>query len=148
MQKQERNMKEVAVKETNTGFDDVHSLQCLWGGSSCVMTPLLLTSDVLLTQALSWESVRLVLNKLRPRFLLLFSLLFLCPSVICFLISHDHIAVSTFTSVFGCDLFFKTSLVSTLFQGVQLWDLLVHTQPLHCLLHHPHGAHGRVGFEA
>ncbi len=31
------------------------------------------------------------------------------------------------------------------FQGVQLRDLLVHTQPLHCLLHHPHGAHGGVG---
>lgn len=48
----------------NTGFDDVQCLQCLWGGSLCVMTPLILTSDVLLTQALSWESVRLVLNKL------------------------------------------------------------------------------------
>lgn len=41
-----------------------------------------------------------------------------------------------------------TSLVLIHFQGVQLWDLLVHTQPLHCLLHHPHGAHGRVGLRA
>ena len=41
-----------------------------------------------------------------------------------------------------------TSLVLIHFQVVQLWDLLVHTQPLHCLLHHPHGAHGRVGLHA
>lgn len=77
-------------KRTATGFDDVHCLQCLWGGggSSCVMTPLILTSDVLLTQALSSESVRLLLNKLWPRFLLLLPLLFLCLSFSSFLVYH------------------------------------------------------------
>lgn len=58
------------------------------GGSSCVMTPLILTSDVLLTQALSSESVRLLLNKLWPRFLLLLPLLFLCLSFSSFLVYH------------------------------------------------------------
>lgn len=70
------------------------------GGLFCVTTSLLIF-DVLLTQALSWESVRHVLSKLWS----------------------------------SCNLL----------QHVQLWDLLVHTQPLHCFLRHPDDTHGWVG---
>lgn len=113
-----------------------------WGGSSCLMTPLILTSDVLLTQTLSLESVRLVMNKLWPRFLLLLSL------------SVSHSPVSLYHTAMLLFLHIRLFLVTIsllkqtcypfFLQRVQLWDLLVHTQPLHCLLHHPYGAHGRV----
>ena len=129
----------------------------VYGGPLCVMTPLILTSDVLLTQALSWESVRLVLNKLWTGFLLLLSLLFFCVSHSLVSLYHVTMFHSSFTSIFGHYLSFKTHSIwyrsmsicyhrvcGCVFQDIQLWNLLVHTQPLHCLLHHPYGAHGRV----
>lgn len=85
-----RNMKEVAVKRGRLQGLMMFIVCSVYGGggSSCVMTPLILTSDVLLTQALSSESVRLLLNKLWPRFLLLLPLLFLCLSFSSFLVYH------------------------------------------------------------
>lgn len=90
--------KELHSKRENTELGC--RLQCLWGGLFCVTTSLLIF-DVLLTQALSWESVHHVLSKLWS----------------------------------SCNLL----------QHVQLWDLLVHTQPLHCFLRHPDDTHGWVG---
>lgn len=82
------NMKEVPVREDEYRVWWCSLFAVFMRGSLCVMTPLILTSDVLLTQALSWESVRLVLNKLWPRFLLLLSLLFLSS-----LVSLYHVTV-------------------------------------------------------
>lgn len=90
--------------------------------------------------AYSASVLGVLLSKLWPRFLLLLSQLFWCLSVFWpitspgFYFPDPHLLNHP---GFSC----------AFIQDVQLWDLLVHTQPLHCLLHHPHGAHGRVGLQ-
>lgn len=128
-------MKEAAVKG-----DEYRVWWCslfvvfMWG-SSCVMTPLILTSDVLLTQALSIWSWTNLLS------FVVSALIFVSHS----LDSLYHITMLLFLNLFLYIMSLLKHVWCLFFQSVQLWNLLVHAQPLHYLLHHPDGAHGRVG---
>lgn len=110
------------------------------------MTPFILTSDVLLVQAWRRESVRLALNKLWPSFLLLLTL-FIFSLFSWFMLQVITPPLTMFLVIICLYNIFDLIKRFFLFQGLQLWDLLVHTQPFYCLLYHPNGAHGWVGWK-
>lgn len=88
------NMKEVAVKEDEYRVWWCSLFGVFMGGVVVCNDPF--NIDLwcpAYSGSLSWKSVRLVLNKLWPRFLLLLSLLFLCLSVSCFLISRYNVII-------------------------------------------------------